>query len=104
MDTHGSNFQIVRRTENVERGTWFQMASDGVRETRQAADPCNIRPEIARLEVRRNFFSQRVVSDWNRIPPEIKCQTVWKVSRKVMRKSETGWSILRTRKEKGQDR
>jgi hypothetical protein len=32
-------FKIVRRKENVERETWFQMASDEVRATRQAADP-----------------------------------------------------------------
>ncbi len=74
----------------MERETWFQMASDGVRETRQAADPCNIRPEIVRLEVRRNFFSQRVVSDWNRIPPEIKCQTVWKVQEKLCENPRQG--------------
>jgi hypothetical protein len=77
-------FKIVKGKENVEQETWFQMASDGVRATRQAADPCHIRQGMARLEVRRIFYSQRVVSDWNRIPPEIKCQTVWKVSRKVM--------------------
>jgi hypothetical protein len=56
----------------VERETWFQMASDEVRATRQAADPWNIRPGTARLEVRRNFYSWRVVSDWNRNLPEIK--------------------------------
>ncbi len=65
-------FKIVIRKENVERETWFKMAYEGARATRQAADPCNIRPGTARLEVRRNFFSQRVVADWNRIPPEIK--------------------------------
>jgi hypothetical protein len=65
-------FKIVRRKENVERETWFKMAYEGARATRQAADPGNIRPGTARLEVRRNFFSQRVVTDWNRIPPEIK--------------------------------
>jgi hypothetical protein len=65
-------FKIVRRKENVERETWFKMACEGARATRQAADPGNIRPGTARLEVRRNFFSQRVVTDWNRIPPEIK--------------------------------
>jgi hypothetical protein len=65
-------FKIVRRKENVECETWFHMACEDVRATRQAADPCNIRLGTAKLEVRRNFFSQRVVTDWNRIPPEIK--------------------------------
>ncbi len=32
-------FKIIRGKENVEWETWFQMASDEVRATRQAADP-----------------------------------------------------------------
>jgi len=52
----------------VEKGTWFEMASEGERTTRQSADPLNIKPRAARLEVRRNFFSQRVVEDWNKLP------------------------------------
>jgi hypothetical protein len=48
------------------------MASSGQRATRQAADPLNIRPKAARLEVRRQFFSQRVVEDWNEIPEKVK--------------------------------
>jgi hypothetical protein len=37
-----------------------------------AADPLNLRPQSARLEVRRNFFSNRTVEDWNKIPSEVK--------------------------------
>ncbi len=40
--------------------------------TRSAADPLNLRPQAARLEVRRNFFSNRTVEDWNKIPSEVK--------------------------------
>jgi hypothetical protein len=47
------------------------MASSGQRATRQAADPLNIRPKAARLEVRWQFFSQRVVEDWNEIPEQV---------------------------------
>jgi hypothetical protein len=43
----------------------------GQRATRQAADPLNIRPKAARLEVRRQFFSQRVVENWNEIPEKV---------------------------------
>ncbi len=59
------------------RTTWrgppgFDMASSGQRAARQAADPLNIRPKAARLEVRRHFFSQRVVERWNEIPEKVK--------------------------------
>jgi hypothetical protein len=32
----------------------------------------NLRHQAARLEVRRNFFSQRVVENWNKVPTNIK--------------------------------
>ncbi len=35
---------------------------------RSATGPLNLRQEAARLEVRRNFFSIRVVEEWNKIP------------------------------------
>jgi hypothetical protein len=37
-----------------------------------AADPLNIRPDNAKTDVRKNFFSQRIAADWNKIPREIK--------------------------------
>jgi hypothetical protein len=37
-----------------------------------AADPLNIRPDNARTDVRKNFFSQRVAAKWNKIPSAIK--------------------------------
>jgi hypothetical protein len=45
---------------NAERNTW------------STADPLNLRIQPARLEVRRNFFTNRVVEDWNRIPSSLK--------------------------------
>ena len=65
-------YKVMTGKDNVERSTWFDMASSGQRATRQAADPLNIRPKAARLEVRRHFFSQRVVERWNEIPEKVK--------------------------------
>ncbi len=65
-------YRIVPRKEKVESSTWFQMASESIRTTRQAADPLKLRPTSAKLEVRRNFFTQRVVQDWNKIASDIK--------------------------------
>ncbi len=43
-----------------------------IRTTRSAADPLNLRQQAARLETRRNFFSNRVVEAWNLVPGDIK--------------------------------
>jgi hypothetical protein len=51
---------------------WFQKVHGSERLTRSAADPLNLRPQAARLEVRKNFFSNRTVEDWNKIPSEVK--------------------------------
>ena len=50
----------------------FDMAADGERSTRAAADPLNLRVPRARLELRKNFFTTRVVEHWNRVPGAIK--------------------------------
>jgi hypothetical protein len=42
------------------------------RATRITDGPLNLRPGPARLEVRRHFFSNRVVDSWNQIPRKVK--------------------------------
>jgi hypothetical protein len=37
-----------------------------------AADPLNVRQQASRLDIRRHFYSQRVVDAWNRVPTDIK--------------------------------
>ncbi len=37
-----------------------------------AADPPNLRPQPSRLEIRKHFFSQRVVEGWNGTPADLK--------------------------------
>jgi hypothetical protein len=70
------------------------MASDSARSTRQAAGPLNLKPNASKLEIRRNFFSQRVVADWNKIPVILKCPAMLNRSRKAMQDSENEWSAL----------
>jgi ribonuclease P/MRP protein subunit RPP40 len=36
-------YKVMTGKDNVERSTWFEMASSGQRATGQAADPLNIR-------------------------------------------------------------
>ncbi len=38
----------------------------------QTAEPLNIRPGTPRLDIRRYFYSQRVVESWNSVPHAIK--------------------------------
>jgi hypothetical protein len=42
------------------------------RPTRSAADPLDLRPQASRLKIRRQFFSQRVVDCWKKIPASLK--------------------------------
>jgi hypothetical protein len=48
------------------------MAADGARVTRSAANPRNLRMRQGRMEIRRNFFSVRVVDSWNNIPDKVR--------------------------------
>jgi hypothetical protein len=40
--------------------------------TRARADPLNVLSKNGTLELRRNFFTIRVASEWNKVPSEIK--------------------------------
>jgi hypothetical protein len=64
--------KILQRRGGLNPETWFEMAGDSVRSTRAGADPLNIRVRHGRLDMRRNFFSLRVIEDWNKIPSEVK--------------------------------
>jgi hypothetical protein len=60
-------YKILTGKENVKSDTWFQLVACGAaRATRLAADPWNNRPQPARLEIRGNFFTNRVVEGWNK--------------------------------------
>ena len=63
-------YKILHGLDRVE--PLFEMAADGERATRAAADPLNVRIPRARLEIRKNFFTIRVAEHWNRIQTEIK--------------------------------
>lgn len=53
--------------------TWFTLVGDNpARITRDTSDPLNIVRQVARTEIRRHFFSNRVIDHWNSLPSEIK--------------------------------
>ena len=65
-------YKIVKGKDMVSKETWFKSVTETGRATCSAADPLNLRPQQSRLEIRRQFFSQRVVEGWNVIPADLK--------------------------------
>ena len=77
-------FKIVNQIDNVDPANYFQMAANQHNHaTRLAANLANDVPvpstnifqPIARLELRRNFFTHRVVSSWNNLDQSVKLAT-----------------------------
>ena len=68
-------FKILTGKSNVDPETWFTLnnpADDTVR-TRSADGFLNlVQPPIPKTDLRRYFFSHRVVSQWNQLPNNIK--------------------------------
>ncbi len=65
-------FMILTEKDNVDKSTWFKMASEGTVRMTQATGTLNLVKPRTRLEVRSNFFSIRVVEEWNKVPENIK--------------------------------
>jgi hypothetical protein len=63
-------YKLISGKDRIDRVRLFNHVPAG--RTRMAADPLNIRPEFVRTDIRRNFFSQRITTAWNKIPNEIK--------------------------------
>jgi hypothetical protein len=63
-------FKILHKLERTNN--LFELVVSGDRVTRLAADPYNMRIPVSRLDVRKQFYTQRVPGMWNRIPANIK--------------------------------
>ena len=65
--------------DNVDPGIWFNMAEvrNGATATRQTQGFMNVQGSHwtrgeGGLEIRKNFWSQRVTDQWNNLPNEVK--------------------------------
>ena len=67
-----SNISHVRFRSPISHTTSSAKVVSFKRLTRDKSDPLNIIRQASRTEIRRHFFSQRVVALWNKIPSEIK--------------------------------
>jgi hypothetical protein len=63
--------KIVHGNGDLNPDNWFDRMPVG-HVTRASADPLNIRARNANLELRKNFFSIRIVKQWNNVPSHVK--------------------------------
>ena len=66
-------FKIIHGHDRVDRRHWFSLVgSNPTRVTRVTSDPLNIVRKDCNLDLRRHFFSLRVIEHWNNLDAEIK--------------------------------
>jgi hypothetical protein len=60
-------FNIMKGVNNVNKSTCFTPASEiQMRVTKMATDPLNVRQQASRLDIRKQFYPQRVVDGWKK--------------------------------------
>ena len=63
----------MHHKDDVKASLWFELVGDAAhRSTRQTSDPLNIKKRNAALDIRKAFFTNRVVDQWNKLPSEVK--------------------------------
>ena len=66
-------YKIVQGKDDVNPATWFELVGTApTRATRQSQDPNNIKKKNPNTDLRKNFFSNRIVDQWNKLPSEVK--------------------------------
>ena len=67
-------YRVLTSKDNVDPTTWFQLCQrkEGEVTTRQTGGHLNVVPQQWKGEIRRNFWSVRVVEPWNSLPDSVK--------------------------------
>lgn len=77
-------YKIIHGVDNVERGDWFEMMEERQHRTRQTEGGLNLKGTRPRLEIRKQFFSQRMIDMWNNLPAATKgAKTVHEFRNKI---------------------
>jgi ribonuclease P/MRP protein subunit RPP40 len=68
-----TTYRIMTGKDKVDPGHFFDLVADGLGpRTRGVTGVYNIRGVNDRLEIRKNSFSQRVVTTWNSLPDSLR--------------------------------
>ncbi len=82
----------MKGEDNVNKSAGFTPATEGqVRVTRMAADPLNVRQQASRLDIRKQFYSHRVVDTWNKVPTDIKNIVTVSSFKMAYKNTEENW-------------
>ena len=69
-------YRVLRGVDDVDPGIWFNAAQerDGATATRQTRGFMNVERGEGKIntEIRKNFWSQRVIDPWNNLPDTVK--------------------------------
>ena len=65
-------YKIIKGFCDVDKKTWFSLVGASDRNTRLTSCPMNIKQQRFRTDVRKYFFSNRVVNYWNSLPVDVK--------------------------------
>jgi ribonucleases P/MRP protein subunit RPP40 len=77
--------KILYGVGDINPDIWFDKMPEG-HVTRASADPLKIRPRNGTLDLRKNFFSIRVVKIWNKVPCNVKSLSSPKKFKLALRK------------------
>jgi hypothetical protein len=66
-------WKIIHGHDHIEEGKFFErMRSGQVRHTHATSSEYNVKVKISNLDIRRKFFTVRVIDKWNALPEQIK--------------------------------
>ena len=66
-------YKILHKIDKVEESTWFTRTGQiHERVTRQASDPLNLCKKRPKTALYANFFTNRVIDQWNELPSDVK--------------------------------
>ena len=57
---------------DVDPSIWFKTVNTNRQNTRSSSYPLNLEKKRFNLEIRKNFFSNRVIDNWNKLSVDIK--------------------------------
>lgn len=65
-------YKIIKGFCDVDKNTWFSLVGASDRNTQLTSCPMNIKQQRFRTDMRKHFFSNRVVNYWNSLPVDVK--------------------------------